>query len=437
MKKNNLKLYSEFLLAVVFTLSTFTNSFSQTLFVENFNFPVMDSLENTGGWRAGNNPYNVKVVSPGLSYSGYTGSGIGNSVVFSNPVSGELTLHDFTNQTSGTVYMSFLLKVDSLSATATEGLNICLDAAGATTFLSTAVYIKKLSSTTFNVGISKVYSGPATYSPTVLSKNTTYLVICSYTFVSGLDNDICKLYVSTSGVPATEPAVPSAVNSSGYDTPSIGEVTLLNSFLINGLQGSSVKIDGIRIGTTWSNTLFQPLNVQLNLKALIQGFYSSVTDKMIKDTATVFLRYKTAPYTIADSSKAVLDSNGNGAFLFSRVGNEVNYYISVKHRNTIESWSNTFKYFYNNSLSFDFLSHQNYTYGQNVIKIGNKYCFFNGDVNQDRSVDLNDVVAVNNNSSIFAAGYKNTDVTGDNYTDLTDLVLTNNNSSKFIVTLKP
>mgnify|MGYP007026481567 CR=1 FL=1 len=424
---------------ILFTILICNNSFSQTLFVENFNYPVRDSIEYNGGWNlsGSNTPNNIKVVSPGLNYPGYTGSGIGNCVSFSNPVSGDIALNAFSNQTSGTVYLSFLIRVDSLSASATEGYNICLDAAGASTNLNTHFFIKKINSSTFYAGVRKSYDGTINYSPMVLSKNTTYLIVCTYTYLSGTDNDLCKIYINTSGIPATEPAVPSVTSTSGTDITSIGEVAFSNSFIENGLLGSSVKIDGIRIGTTWNNTLFQSINVQLNLKALIQGFYSGVNDKMIKDTARVVLRYNLSPYSIADSSKVVLDSNGNGNFTFTKIGNLTPYYIVVKHRNTIETWSKTPNEFQNNSYNLDILSGPDIVYGNNVIQVGSKYCLYNGDVNQDRSVDLNDVVAVNNNASVFATGYKITDVTGDNYTDLTDLILSNNNASKFILTLKP
>lgn len=426
-------------LLLIFFICISKITFSQTLFVENFNYPVRDSIENNGGWlKSGpTTPYNIKVVSPGLSYTGYMSSGIGNSVSFSNPASGgDVALHGFTGQTAGTVYMSFLLRVDSLTASATEGYNICLDEAGPSTSLNTQFFVKKINSSTFNAGIKKSYDGTVTYSPVVLSKNTTYLIVCTYTYITGADNDLCKLYINTAGVPATEPAVPSATSTSGTDVTSIGEVGLLNTFLITGLQGSSVKIDGIRIGTTWANTLFQSINVQLNLDALIQGFYSGVNDKMIKDTATVVLRYNVSPYTIADSVKAVLDSNGHGSFLFSKVGNEVPYYAVVKHRNTIETWSKNPIVFYN-TAGLNFISGPYVAFGDNLVQVGSKYCMYNGDVNQDRSVDLNDVVSINNNATTFTTGYKNTDINGDNFTDLSDIVFTNNNSSKFIVAIRP
>jgi len=436
MKKKSL-IFKNTLVALMLLCLSY-NAKSQPLFVENFNFPVRDSLENTGTWFASGpvTNKNVKVISPGLSYTGYLGSGIGNNVFFSNQPDGDVVLSSFNVQISGTVYLSFLIRVDSLSASATEGFNICLDEGGGSTNLNTKIYIKKINSSTFNIGIKKC-DGIVKYSPAVYSKNTTYLVMCSYTFVSGLNNDISRLYVSTSGVPATEPAAPATADTSGVDIDDIGEICLNNSFIQSGLQGSSVKIDGIRIGTSWSSTLFQQINLQLNLKALIQGFYKSATGKMIKDTATVYLRYKTSPFTIADSSKAVLDSLGTGSFVFNRIGNWVPYYIVVKHRNTIETWSYSAKYFDNNSLSFDFTPAASWAYGSNQILSGTKYCLYSGDVNQDGIADASDVSAVDNDASVSLSGYVKTDLTGDNFVDAADASLVDNNSLYSVSVIRP
>ncbi len=412
--------------------------YSQPLFVENFNFQVRDSLEGIGNWnRSGpNTGRKIKVVSPGLSYAGYLCSGIGNTSYFTNIPSSDINIHGFTSQTSGTVYMSFMFRVDSLTAASTEGFNICFDEYGGSTNLNTKVFIKKINSSSFNFGIVK-YDQAVKYSPAVYSKNTTYLVICSYTFINGLNNDIARLYVSTSGVPATEPVSPSVADTAGADVDDIGEVILSNSFIQYQLPGSTVKIDGIRIGTSWAATLFQPYSVQLNLKALIQGFYNNSLNKMVKDTARVFLRYMTAPYTIADSSKAVLDSNGTGSFAFTRIGNRTPYYIVVKHRNTVETWSRVALEFENNIQDFDFTQFANRAYGNNQVLKGSKYCLYNGDVNQDGLIDLTDIVAINNNAAVFLAGYKTTDIDGNNITDLADLIITYNNSGNFISIKKP
>ncbi len=438
MKTKTSLLFINIIMTSVIFFGFCISSQSQPLFTENFNFPVRDSLENIGNWFASGpvTNKNVKVISPGLSYAGYLGSGIGNTVFFSNQPDGDVVLNSFNDNTSGTVYLSFLIRVDSLSASATEGYNICLDEAGGSTNFNTKIFIKKVNSTSFNIGVKKS-DGFVKYSPSVYSKNTTYLVMCSYTFVNGLNNDISRLYVSTSGVPATEPASVAAADTSGVDIDDIGEICLNNSFIQSGLQGSSVKIDGIRIGTSWSATLFQQINMQLNLKALIQGFYNSSTGKMKKDTARLYLRYNLSPYNIADSSKAVLDSNGNGSFVFNRIGNSAPYYIIVKHRNTIETWSYGSIYFDNNNMNFDFTLNANYAFGSNQILKGSKYCMYNGDANQDGIIDASDVSETDNNAFNSASGYIRSDNTGDNFVDAEDLSIVDNNANYSVGVVRP
>ncbi|HMS33811.1 MAG TPA: hypothetical protein PKC91_06970 [Ignavibacteria bacterium] len=438
MNKINFRNKGKYILTIAVILLSIGESISQPLLVDNFNYSVRDTLEGIGNWsRSGpNTNRKIKVVSPGLNYAGYACSGIGNTAFFTNQPDGDVNINQIDPQTSGSVYMSFMIRVDSLTAATTEGYNICMDEAGGSTNFNTKIFIKKISSSTFNFGIRK-YDGPIKYSPVVYSKNTTYLVICSYTFINGASNDIARLYVNTSGVPATEPVTPSAADTASLDVSNIGDIILSNLFIQSGLQGSTVKIDGIRVGTSWASTLFQPYTVQLNLKAFIQGFYNSATNKMVKDTARVYLAYNRSPFLIADSSKAVLDSIGNGSFVFSGVGNRAPYFIIVKHRNTIATWSWSPREFDMSAQNFDFTPFASYAYENNQILKGSRYCLYNGDANQDDLVDLTDIVAVNNNANTFTAGYKSTDMDGNNITDLTDVLLTYNNSNNFVSTKKP
>ena len=107
-------------LFLIFASTTF--SYSQVLFSENFNYPVRDTLHSVGGWFGlYTNDKFVKVVSPGLTYTGYTASGIGNSAYFSNSPDGNASIVKFGYVDTGTVYMSFLMRVENLSATAKNG----------------------------------------------------------------------------------------------------------------------------------------------------------------------------------------------------------------------------------------------------------------------------------------------------------------------------
>ena len=96
-------------LALIIVLAFCVNGFSQNVLTEDFNFMPVDSLENSGLWgRSGiNTNYNIKVVSPGLEYLGYVGSGKGNSCLISNSGNGDIVYRNFTEPiTSGSVYMS-------------------------------------------------------------------------------------------------------------------------------------------------------------------------------------------------------------------------------------------------------------------------------------------------------------------------------------------
>ncbi len=64
-------------------------------------------------------------------------------------------------------------------------------------------------------------------------------------------------------------------------------------------------------GTICDGTIYN-----LNLTVFIEGFYNSILDIMVSDTITVYLRNASVPYSIADSSKAVLSSSGLGSFYF-------------------------------------------------------------------------------------------------------------------------
>ncbi len=226
--------------------------FSQILFVEDFNYPVSDSLEGIGGWnRSGlNSQYNIKVVTPGLTFSGYSGTGVGNSAFFSNNPDGDIVLINFTTQNTGNLYMSCMIRVDSMSLTGTAGYNLGFDQAGGTTNINTQLYIQKVTSTTFRFGIRKKSS--VTYTLGTYNINTTYLAVVKYSFIAGADNDSSKIYIFSSSIPAAEPNTPDAFATSGTDLPDIGQVVLSNMYSQgNGLNLSSVKVDGIRVSTSW------------------------------------------------------------------------------------------------------------------------------------------------------------------------------------------
>ena len=72
------------------------------------------------------------------------------------------------------------------------------------------------------------------------------------------------------------------------------------------------------------------------------------------DTITVELHNELSPYTLMQSVINTIDINGNGQFLFP--GDVLNnrYYIVIRHRQTIETWSKNPVLFNTPVVSFDF-----------------------------------------------------------------------------------
>jgi hypothetical protein len=180
----------------------------------------------------------------------------------------------------------------------------------------------------------------------------------------------------------------------------------------------------------------------LNLTVIMEGFYDqSLNNMRMSDTIKVYLRNSSSPYTIADSSRGVINSNTfTGSFSISNATTG-NYYISVKHRNTIETWSSSsVSYTSLSTINYNFTNALSQAYGNNLVQADASpviYAVYSGDVNQDGFIDLTDVILVYNDASAFVTGYNSTDVNGDSISDLTDVIITYNNSIKFISVIRP
>ncbi len=178
----------------------------------------------------------------------------------------------------------------------------------------------------------------------------------------------------------------------------------------------------------------------LNLTMLVQGFYNPTANTMVQDTARVYLRNSTAPFAIVDSAKAQLSSAGAGFFSFANAVNGVNYYLQLKHRNSLETWSKTVQTFAGNSLTYNFTTANTQAYGNNMKQVDAspiRFAIFGGDVNQDGTVDATDLSAIDNAASVFVSGYVVTDLTGDNFVDGTDFAIADNNAATFVSLVRP
>lgn len=178
----------------------------------------------------------------------------------------------------------------------------------------------------------------------------------------------------------------------------------------------------------------------LNLTVLIQGLYDPSSDLMIGDEMRVYLRSDVSPYLIIDSSVSALNSSGAGTFYFSNVVNGVNYYIQLKHRNSIETWSNSATAFVSNNMTYNFTNAATQAYGDNMIQVNlspARFAIYSGDVNQDGIIDAGDLSQVENDASESLSGYVLSDLTGDDFVDAGDLAIVENNAGLSVTVVTP
>ncbi len=177
-------------------------------------------------------------------------------------------------------------------------------------------------------------------------------------------------------------------------------------------------------------------SVSVNIYAGIEGFWNGTTQ--VTDTVTVQLRNSTSPYALVDQGKAVLTPGvGYGSVEFSSAGSGT-YYIVVKHRNAIQTWSaSPVAMTAGGNYNYDFTSALSQAYGSNmVVKLG-RACFYSGDVNQDEIVDGSDLSLIDNDGFNFVSGYVATDCNGDNFTDASDASIAENNAFNTVTVVRP
>ena len=225
--------------AAILSLGFHDTSKGQVLLDENFAYPAGD-LITAHGWVAhsggGTNP--ITVNTNGLTFPGYIDSGIGNAALVDN--TGEDDNKTFVVQSSGIIYTAMMVNVTTTAAG--YFFNIGPDP------ISTTFRGRVFMDATNHFGIS-VGSGTASYSASTYTPGTTYLLVVKYEIVAGTTNDIVSLFVFDTTIPATEPL------------PTIGPLTDATQADINPgsvalrqfLASQNVLVDGIRVGTTWTD----------------------------------------------------------------------------------------------------------------------------------------------------------------------------------------
>ena len=229
------------------------------------------------------------------------------------------------------------------------------------------------------------------------------------------------------------------------------EKTLVPLFFFEGYIGSytGVTSDSNKITPVWydkSSGIYQAYTTNIELlprfeiKVFPEGFYDQEDQHLrMKDTVKVYLRSSSSPYNVQDSAKGVADSlTFNVSLKFNHDRSPGNYYLDIRHRNSIETWSAVpVEYSFGTKVEYDFTLTSASAYGNNEKQVDGKWGIYSGDVNQNGIIDLSDVISIYNESINFVTGYIPQDCNGDSLADLSDIIIAYNNSQLFVTKITP
>ncbi len=199
-----------------------------------------------------------------------------------------------------------------------------------------------------------------------------------------------------------------------------------------------------------------PTSSTLNLTAFLEGFYSDIntmraniydlgisTDPTETDTVTVNLW---APVNLSNqepdhSAKAVIHTDGTATLQFPASVNGNPFYIAVKHRNHMETWSKL-PVTFTGTTTYDFSDALGKAYDDGVNApmasvAGGKFAFYGGDVNQDYTVDGSDANDIEIGANNFDFGYNAADANGDGETGGQDANIVEINANLFLFFARP
>jgi hypothetical protein len=218
----------------------------------------------------------------------------------------------------------------------------------------------------------------------------------------------------------------------------------------NGELYSASDVDGRSPSSVIANSL--PCTVPYNVTVFIEGYYLGAGEMqpvlmnqavanataLQTDTITIELRNTVDPSLVVSSLTAVLSTTGLASCIFPSSTSGNSYWLVIKHRSSIETWSAAPVVIASNG-TYNFTTAASQAYGDNLAQVGSGvYAMFSGDLNQDMFVDATDFPLFDiDNSDGVLFSYVVSDVNGDGFVDATDFPVFDFNNQLGVFALTP
>jgi len=195
----------------------------------------------------------------------------------------------------------------------------------------------------------------------------------------------------------------------------------------------------------------------VNLKLFIQGYYRTTgidANKMVRvkdnqllleqptstdvEIITIELHNATAPWATVATTTAMLKTDGTAVCLFPAITGS--YYIAVKTRNAVQTWSKLPQSIGTTPLTYDFSTAASNAFGDNMINLGNNvFGFYSGDIEGAKDDEINpiDYSVWEADANNFLFGIYSTDLNGDGEVNPSDYSIWEPNATSFVFALYP
>ncbi len=414
--------------------------------------PVNGGSTPTYQWKSG-------TTNVGTNSATYTSSSLTNGEVISCVLTSNANCLSTNTATSNSITMTVNpILTPSISITANPGSTICDN----TSVTFTAVPVNGGSTPTYQwkSGTTDVGTNSATYTSSSLTNGEVISCVLTsnancLSSTTAVSNSIT---ISVQPIPVINSFLPVSGSAGTIVTINGSNFTGATAVSFNGLSASFTLINNNEISATaptgvtdgqisvttacgivmsTGNFTVQLTVIQVNVKVFIEGFYTGggmmvavadpITNPLVCDTLTLELATSTAPNSVMYTASTILYTNGMAQFTFPPAVNNSNFYLVVRHRNALQTWSSS-SIILSNNVTYDFTNLSTKAYGGEMQEmIDGNFTIRSGDVNNDGIINQLDFQDVLDATQLFQSGYMHADLNGDGLVESTDFSLVENN----------
>jgi hypothetical protein len=196
-------------------------------------------------------------------------------------------------------------------------------------------------------------------------------------------------------------------------TESTNKTLYLTSVMLQGLYNGTATMRQAYddIGPHWPAGVADHITVELHNSVTYSSIVYTITDVPLSTSGTASI---TIPAAYSGS-----------------------YYITIRHRNSIETTTAVPVSFSGSTISQSFGSPSN-VYGANLgLSYDGRYLIYSGDIDHDGFIGVSDMSMVDYQAFNFGFGYLSEDIDGDGFVGVSDMIIIDNNSANFIFAITP